>query len=190
MIKVKTNMIIFILMIFAIPMNGSEMGLKEELIQIDSEVGELIVIWYLKDSKLFLELEERAEDILKYADKILKDDCLSINQKIIYIFAIQNCDFNTYLSVLYNVAKDFRDGNIDEYIMKRLLAPFDWDYRVIKNYKNKDVREILDTCLDNPNQSDDFKEFLNSIKSGKYWKNFKKGQRIQKGFFYWLKLSL
>lgn len=173
----KFNIIFFTVFFAIIPINGEDMDLIETIKAIEHEVVDLTVIWDLKTSLLFLDLESKADELLENTVKILKSQKLTTNQKMIFIYAIQNANFDDYKKTILEVSIEYENDQIEEYLMKRLLVPYDWNHSIRKNYKDGVVILILETCLSQPNISLEFSNLVKSIKSGKSWKLYKKNKK-------------
>ena len=149
------------------------------LIKNVSKEVSLTTTWELKYSKSFLELEENSNELFIKSLRLLEGDKLSLVEKQIIIFAIQNIDFSEYKYFLRDLAKSYKNGKIDECIVECSFYPDGWNNRIIKNYKDPIIKEALSICLNNNQISNNFKKMIKKTLNGNLWKNYQKRINIE-----------
>jgi len=146
---------------------------RDILIQLIKNVPQevsLTIIWDLKRSKSFLELEKKACELLTIALELLESDELHPIEKQTVIIAIQDVEFDIFKYFLRDVARSFNNQKINYEELFVTFFPYNWNFNVYKNYRDPILREALNILLENDRTSPGFKTLIKKTLSGKMWR--------------------
>lgn len=110
-----------------------------------------------------------------YSNEILEtisSPKISSNKKYRCVFMLQKLPLHEYIDFCGQSMKHFERGIIEKRIMELLLFPVGWktDQRLIMNYENPLVNQLLTTVINSKRFEKDFKEEFKEIRSGKTYK--------------------
>ncbi len=122
----------------------------------------------------FLNLYEHSSWYVIDASNFLSNDTFTERQKMICLNSLQGLSINKYVPILRRCDSLFNAGKIPESLLSWSLAPnFSNRHLVVRNYKNEDVRGILNDLLQNDRCTPDFKDLIKNILSGDLGDNIK-----------------
>ena len=149
-----------------------------ELIKNVQHEAKLTIVWDFKNSKSFLEIENCSNELIYIALDLLEMDELSLVEKQIVVYAIQNVELDIFKYFLLDLAISFNNEKIDEYLIDHCFFPRDgWSYQVIENYNNPMIKRALKTCIKSNKINSNLRENMQLVLKGKTWKEIKK-QRL------------
>ncbi|MFZ4455002.1 MAG: hypothetical protein ACOYOT_02150 [Bacteroidales bacterium] len=123
----------------------------------------------LSDNKDFISLSEKPNTayVLKYISNSAKKE----NQKIIAILSLRNLDFKDYKAFVFSCLYLYEKDVISEYLFYLVLYPTSigcyWNCELIKNFKDKEFREIIAKNQDHASPL--IKETYKLLLSGNLW---------------------
>jgi hypothetical protein len=100
------------------------------------------VLLTMRDFRL---LSDNASDYREMTLQILAED-VSIGEKFIAIYAMQNLNLDDYLLFLNELLARTRDRKIDANLLEHALMPgFEWNTKLQTNWKSPAVRDLIES---------------------------------------------
>lgn len=139
---------------------------------IEKDIGEFDFAGALTISPYF---QYPYENPVNYTDgivKIISSPTISFRKKYIGVYLLQKLPLNEYINFCNQSMKYFEKGIIEKRIMELLLFPVGWktDQRLIMNYENPLVNQLLTTVINSKHFEKNFKEEFKKIRSGETYK--------------------
>ena len=164
---------------------GSEMNLREKITEIEHEIVDLTVPLTLKSIDAFKLIQFEAKEFNIQYFEYLKDPKISLQRKMILVYALQSMPFDEYKKLLKVISDGYCDNKIEEHIAKLIIFPgFDWNTSVLENYKDKEIIRLLQNMTKKESASKPFLKVISHILNGDSSRDAKKYNRRKKAGLY------
>ncbi|MES2559410.1 MAG: hypothetical protein V4590_06695 [Bacteroidota bacterium] len=146
----------------------------QTIADIEKRIVDLTDIEAVFHSDKYIFIYEHASKYLNNVVNFLSDTTLSRQKRMIALLTMNKQDFDNNLNFLLACEKLYKRSLIEEeFLQIAIFPPVLQNRDIIKFYNNKKVQEVLYEIRDNPNTSENFKETINEILSGKRYKEEK-----------------
>lgn len=145
-----------------------QLSFRAKIDRIDSIVVDLTVANDLHDIDEFNNIYHHPEVYLDSAKKYLHDNN-DEEKKLIVIFAMRRLRLDKYISFIRFCTELYQNDKITENLLEQtIFSEFDdYDYRIIKNYDNQEVKNALRSIRNLKNIEPNFRNNLDHVISGK-----------------------
>jgi hypothetical protein len=178
--------IMFIIYFSLVPflLFGGEMNIIELVKQAEKDIVDLTVTYDLLKSPAFLTLQENAEHMVDEVLPLLIGQEINITGKRILIFSLQKTvSFEKYKYFLLNLANYYHEEEISELVVQQAFFPNDWNFDVIKNYKDPIIQKALKKCLTKNSMGETFKEDIKETLNGSALRIIRKNAKDLPGIY-------
>ena len=148
--------------------------LTELLEKAEKDLYNYAAPWELMESEFCKDIKEISNIYLQECILILEDINISVLKKHILVNILNwEVDFTWYKKFLYELSKEYERNKIDDEIIIDSFINSYSNYIIVKNYKDKIIKNAIDTCLSKKNITSNMKSFFTDLKTGATWRNYR-----------------
>jgi hypothetical protein len=134
-----------------------------------------MVTWdELFNIKEFIDVYENSMLYIDSALVFLRSSNFSVEQKKICINTMQRASLENYIKICYECKRLYDNGTINGKLLEWSVIPnFSNRYLVVRNYADPLVSTFLKNLKEDNKVTNEFKNTIDGILSGKIWENIK-----------------
>lgn len=145
----KTQLVLILLLPFLLKeANSSQLSNNlYDLVKIaDKKIVDLTAPSDLFGIKEFLIISKSPKEYLPIAKKLISDETLTEQQKLIIVYGMQELLWQDYLEFLSSATVDFNNKEVEESVIELIISPtHDWSTRIAAKYNDPTLKSLLES---------------------------------------------